>query len=359
MGECLIVRRGGESYELPVLSASYPKDVTVTAAAGASAGFSISITTPGRPAEYTYQWYRNGAAVSGGTAASLTLTGLTAAATYSVYCKVTNKAGSVNSRTAILTVRSYLPAYTYTGSHQLIDDGNYNWRLKLLTSGTLTFSHLGSAGSRGAQAFLVGGGGGGGTPGGEPSGGGGGGYTATTDVTLPVSAAIKVTVGGSAVGSRGGSSALTCAAASLDISAMGGYPGITSGNGGDGGSGGGGKNNANAAAGRGGSDGSRGFDAVGGGGANPTLGGSGQIATTREFGEAGGALYAGGGGGGFGNSEANRAGGAGGGGTGGGWGAPLPTGGAPNTGGGAGGTGLGNASAAAGGSGIVIIRNRR
>ena len=98
MGECLIVRRGGESYELPVLSASYPKDVTVTAAAGASASFSISITTPGRPAEYTYQWYRNGAAVSGGTTASLTLTGLTAAATYSVYCKVTNKAGSVNSR---------------------------------------------------------------------------------------------------------------------------------------------------------------------------------------------------------------------------------------------------------------------
>ena len=144
MGECLIVRRGGESYELPVLSASYPKDVTVTAAAGASASFSISITTPGRPAEYTYQWYRNGAAVSGGTAASLTLTGLTAAATYSVYCKVTNKAGSVNSRTATLTVRSYLPTYTYTGSQQLIDEGNFNWRLRLLTSGTLAFSHLGS-----------------------------------------------------------------------------------------------------------------------------------------------------------------------------------------------------------------------
>ena len=171
MGECLIVRRGGESYELPVLSASYPKDVTVTAAAGASASFSISITTPGRPAEYTYQWYRNGAAVSGATAASLTLTGLTAAATYSVYCKVTNKAGSVNSRTATLTVRSYLPAYTYTGSHQLIDDGNFNWRLRLLTSGTLTFSHLGSAESRGAQAFLVGGGGGGGWSGGGSAGG--------------------------------------------------------------------------------------------------------------------------------------------------------------------------------------------
>ena len=201
MGECLIVRRGGESYELPVLSASYPKDVTVTAAAGASASFSVSITTPGRPAEYTYQWYRNGAAVSGGTAASLTLTGLTAAATYSVYCKVTNKAGSVNSRTATLTVRSYLPTYTYTGSHQLIDEGNFNWRLRLLTSGTLTFSlPVGSAGTQGAQAFLVGGGGGGGGFG----AGGGGGYTKTAAVpTLSVGTGYSVVVGAGGAAGNG------------------------------------------------------------------------------------------------------------------------------------------------------------
>ena len=172
MGECLIMRRGGESYELPVLDASYPKDAAVTASPGGSASFSVRITTPGRPAEYTYQWYKNGAAISGATGASLTLTGLTAAATYSVYCKVTNKAGSVASRTATLTVRSYLPAYTYTGSAQLIDDGNFNWRLKLLTSGTLTFSHLGSAAGKGGQAFLVGGGGGGRPGGGAPGRGG-------------------------------------------------------------------------------------------------------------------------------------------------------------------------------------------
>ena len=259
MGECLIVRRGGESYELPVLSASYPKDVTVTAAAGASASFSISITTPGRPAEYTYQWYRNGAAVSGGTAASLTLTGLTAAATYSVYCKVTNKAGSVNSRTAILTVRSYLPAYTYTGSHQLIDDGNFNWRLRLLTSGTLTFSHLGSAESRGAQAFLVGAGGGGGSDSSTYSGGGGGGYTDTSNVTLPLNQALTVTIGGGSAGARGGTSSLVCDAAAINVSATGGYPGIREGAGGNGGSGGGGGTNANGPAGPGGSDGASGM----------------------------------------------------------------------------------------------------
>lgn len=353
MGECLIVRRGGESYELPVLSASYPKDVTVTAAAGASASFSISITTPGRPAEYTYQWYRNGAAVSGGTAASLTLTGLTAAATYSVYCKVTNKAGSVNSRTAILTVRSYLPAYTYTGSHQLIDDGNYNWRLRLLTSGTLTFSHLGSAGSRGAQAFLVGAGGGGGSDSSTYSGGGGGGYTDTSNVTLPLNQALTVTIGGGSAGARGGTSSLVCDAAAINVSATGGYPGIREGAGGNGGSGGGGGTNANGPAGPGGSDGASGMS----GQAGP--GGNGQGSTTREFGESTGALYAGGGGGGFGNSETARAGGSGGGGTGGGWGAPFSTNGVANTGGGAGGNGYGTGHISAGGSGIVIIRNRR
>ena len=234
MGECLIVRRGGESYELPVLSASYPRDVTVTAAAGASASFSISITTPGRPAEYTYQWYRNGAAVSGGTTASLTLTGLTAAATYSVYCKVTNKAGSVNSRTATLTVRSYLPTYTYTGSQQLIDEGNFNWRLRLLTSGTLAFSHLGSAESSGAQVFLVGGGGGAGGFG----AGGGGGYTRTVTVALATGTGYSIIVGagGAAGGNAGGDS--SALGQTVSGGRGGGYNFAA---GGDGGSGGGGR----------------------------------------------------------------------------------------------------------------------
>ena len=344
MGECLIVRRGGESYELPVLSASYPRDVTVTAAAGASASFFISITTPGRPAEYTYQWYRNGAAVSGGTTASLTLTGLTAAATYSVYCKVTNKAGSVNSRTATLTVRSYLPAYTYTGLHQLIDDGNFNWRLRLLTSGTLTFSHLGSAESRGAQAFLVGGGGGGGF-----HAGGGGGYTKTSMVNISINTPYTIIVGAGGPhdsdGGRGGTSS------ALGISAEGGHSGVPWDVGGNGGSGGGDLR------GIGGSDGGNGGGWDGDTGGN---GGMGQGTTTREFGEASGALYAGGGGGG--KADSNPPGGApggdGGGGHGG-WGAAptAPAPGTPNTGGGGGGNYDGPSGA--GGCGIVVVRNSR
>ena len=281
MGECLIVRRGGESYELPVLSASYPRDVTVTAAAGASASFFISITTPGRPAEYTYQWYRNGAAVSGGTAASLTLTGLTAAATYSVYCKVTNKAGSVNSRTAILTVRSYLPTYTYTGTHQLIDEGNFNWRLKLFTSGTLTFSYLGNAGTQGAQVFLVGGGGGAGGFG----AGGGGGYTRTVTVALATGTGYSIIVGagGAAGGNAGGDSS------ALGLTVSGGRGGgYNFAAGGDGGSGGGGR-----PYGPGGTDGGNGGTGTVGDARGP--GGSGQGSTTREFGLPTGTLYSSGG----------------------------------------------------------------
>ena len=281
MGECLIVRRGGESYELPVLSASYPRDVTVTAAAGASASFSVSITTPGRPAEYTYQWYRNGAAVSGGTAASLTLTGLTAAATYSVYCKVTNKAGSVNSRTATLTVRSYLPTYTYTGSQQLIDEGNFNWRLRLLTSGTLAFSHLGSAESSGAQVFLVGGGGGAGGFG----AGGGGGYTRTVTVALATGTGYSIIVGagGAAGGNAGGDS--SALGQTVSGGRGGGYNFAA---GGDGGSGGGGR-----PYGPGGTDGGNGGTGTVGDARGP--GGSGQGSTTREFGLPTGTLYSSGG----------------------------------------------------------------
>ena len=321
MGECLIVRRGGESYELPTLDASYPKDVTVTAAANGSASFSVSITTPGRPAEYTYQWYRNGVSVSGGTTASLTLTGLTAAATYSVYCKVTNKAGSVNSRTATLTVRSYLPTYTYTGTHQLIDEGNFNWRLKLFTSGTLTFSYLGNAGTQGAQVFLVGGGGGAGGFG----AGGGGGYTRTGTVALATGTGCPIIVGagGAAGGNAGGDSS------ALGLTVSGGRGGgYNFAAGGDGGSGGGGR-----PFGPGGVDGGNGGSGTIGDARGP--GGNGQGSTTREFGSPAGTLYSSGG-----------------------WGmdAAHTQDEAANT--GNGGDSNGD-NGKAGGSGIVIIRNHR
>lgn len=341
MGECLITRRSGESYELPVLNPSYPQNVTVTQAATVTATFSVVISTPGKPAEYTYQWYLNGSPISGATSATYTHNAYRAAGDYTVYCNVSNKAGTVSSRNATFTVRSYLPIYTYSGSAQLIDDGNYNWRLKLLTSGNLTFTNLGN-GAAGVQVFLVGGGGGGGDH--TRCGGGGGGYTKTVHTTLVPGTGYNIIIGGGGGCNAGGGTTSTAWA-----TANGGGTSPGSYYGGPGGSGGGGF------AAVGGSDGNQG----GNGEQSYYAGGSGQGSTTREFGEIYNTPYAGGGGGGRHSGEPSTAGGAGGGGNGGG--NLLPTNGAANTGGGGGGAIYmdGNHTGASGGSGIVIIRNHR
>jgi hypothetical protein len=74
-----------------------------TVAVGASVTFTVAAVGVPPP---TYQWRRNGAVVPGATAASLTISNVTAsdAGTYSVV--VSNSAGSVTSANALLTVNS-------------------------------------------------------------------------------------------------------------------------------------------------------------------------------------------------------------------------------------------------------------
>ena len=256
-----------------------------------------------------------------------------------------------------------VPQYEYTGQSTFIDDGGGNWRLKFLTSGTLTLKNKITV-----DVFLVGGGGGG---------------------------------GGSAAGNAGSGGA----SSAFGLNANGGG-GATSSAAGRGGSGGGAPwpiNTLSGAGGNGGSNGSNGEDTYISS-RYQRSGAAGQGSTTREFGETAGDLYAGGGGGGGMNSDtgAVSAGGAGGGGRGGyqldSANRPYP--GTANTGGGGGGnsgdTGFGGGggytatnkaqeiaagsypivigaggaggvnavtptrwSGAAGGSGIVIIRNAR
>lgn len=342
MAECFIVRRGGQSYQLPVLHSSYPQDATVVASASGSASFTVQISQPGTPAEYTYQWYKNGSAIASATGSSVTISGLTSAASHTVYCEVTNKAGTVTSRVATLTVQDWKPVYTYTGTSSLIDDGSYHWRIKFLSSGTLTFTSLGNTSS--IDVFCVGGGAGAmARNNANYCGGGGGGYTTTGKsivVSTGTSYAITVGAGGAPYSSsaRGGTSS------AFNISAQGGYSFTGGGyiNGGNGGSGGGGGGWGSwVDSGAGGSDGSDGGNGRGGDGGG--YGGTGQGSTTREFGESTGTLYAGGGGG-----SGTGSGGGGGAGGGGGYGAAGTT----NTGGGASGNYYG-------GSGIVVIRNHR
>ncbi len=251
------------------------------------------------------------------------------------------------------------PEFTYTGDYEVADDSDNpisdfaswtgNWKIRFLTSGTLTFTSLNGA-EGGIDVFLVGGGGGAcGTN--SNAGGGGGGYTKTVRaVQALVGVAYQIVVGAGGQPTKGGGTS-----SAFNESAEGGKShSTTTVNGGDGGSGGGARGDGNlGVGGRGGSDGSDGFRGAG----NDATVGQGQKTTTREFGESANKLYSGGGAGGSTGGAAAVAGGAGGGGNGG---ADdgvdtAATPGETNTGGGGG----GGYKPAAGGSGIVIIRNAR
>lgn len=351
----------------PTLNTSLPANVSVTAGTGAIATFSVDITTAGNPTNYTYQWYLNNSIWSGQTNSTLSLTAdwvNTHIGSHTIYCIVTNAAGSVQSRTAALTIANWKPVYSYTGNASFIDDSSYNWRIKFLTSGTLTFTSLGNATT--LDAFCVGGGGGGcgGNAGSRAGGGGGGGgYTKTsTGLSVALNTAYPVVVGaGGAFGYATNVAGDGGASSVFGVSAAGGKRGVTvpyngsSGGAGGSGGGGGGEWYNDHDGGAGGSDGSDGkASGTGSGGA-----GKGQGSTTREFGESSGTLYAGGGGGA--GATVCAAGGAGGGGNG----AKEQTGhvnstnGTTNLGGGGGGNFDSNTGTGYGGSGIVVIRNHR
>ena len=241
---------------------------------------------------------------------------------------------------------------TYTGSYNIVTNGNYRY-MYLKTSGTLTLKDNSIY-----DFFLVGGGASGRGGGYVASGGGGGGYTKTIKSNFLGPCTIPVVIGsGGQTGNysypqSGGNSSVTIN--SVTSFAMGGSSTRAAGTpqywGSDGGSGGAGQY------GIGGSDGSNGT------GYNY---GTGQGVTTRAFAEAGNTLYAGGGS--SPNSNYSSAcyieGGAGGGGAGirnGGYGDAYGGSGTANTGGGGGAAepfdSDCNGYGGAGGSGVVIIR---
>jgi len=262
------------------------------------------------------------------------------------------------------------PKFTYTGTYNIRKDGV----VELLTSGTIVFLE-----PKVIDVFMVGGGGAGGLnvsnyQNGYGGGGGAGGYAKTMRRVQVTTSPIQVTVGAGGMpgtsGYNGGATAWgvnTVAGGNGNI--MSSFGKDTAQKGANGGSGGGGGVVSNSDFGAGGSDGNNGETGY------PTsiLGGTGQGTSTREFGETGGKLYAGGGGGGrylVSNTSVTSVGGTGGGGTGA-W-AGSSTGqfqpaaaGVANTGGGGGGgarrfyegTGIEIlGSPASGGSGIVCFR---
>ena len=91
------------SRKIMQLNPEYPKDVTMKSTDG-TAVFKAEIAKNGRPDEYTYQWYVNGAAVAEANYEEYERDISGDKGQYTVWCEVTNKAGTVRTRTATLTV---------------------------------------------------------------------------------------------------------------------------------------------------------------------------------------------------------------------------------------------------------------
>ena len=94
------------SRKLMLLNPEFPKDITtiVTRGQTASVTFEAKILEHGRPADYTYQWYVNETPVQGATDAVYIRDVSESSDSEKVYCAVSNKKGTLNTRVANLTV---------------------------------------------------------------------------------------------------------------------------------------------------------------------------------------------------------------------------------------------------------------
>ena len=293
------------SYFMSTISVTYPAGSVCTATCG-----STTLTAPDTSGSVTFT-----VRFAGDWVITSTGGGLSASQTVSI-------TASGQSRSVTLTYNK-IPAFTYTGQYKIVDDsGNEitstttnNWNIRLLTSGTLTFTDL--RGTSSIDVFLVGGGGGSssrtesGDYGTIHTGGGGGGYTKTQKgVAVSENAGIAVNIGAGGSGgwnpAAGGTTSVTVSGSTY--SAGGGNTGnkgyfdttAHAGSGGRGGSGGGGGSIGGWAGGTGGSNGGNGSS----GKASPQEAGSGaagQGTTTQAFGESSGELFAYGGSGGGGS----------------------------------------------------------
>ena len=189
--------------------------------------------------------------------------------------------GFVDKLVIEFTSHAGSPAITYTGTYEIVDGDNYDWKIRFLTSGTLTFNSPVSV----LDVFLVGGGGAGSqAEDGGGSAGGGGGYTTTVkNIKVENNVSYEIVVG------DGGqtSSADGKASTAFNQSAAGGFGAKKRSAGGNGGSGGGVTDRDGA------SDGANAetYKTTSGSTTYTWKGGTGQGTTTREFGESDGTRW--------------------------------------------------------------------
>ena len=181
-----------------------------------------------------------------------------------------------------------MPVFTYTGKYETVDADTLDWKIKFLTSGTLTFPEEVPT----LDAFLVGGGGAG-AGWAESSyygAGGGGGYTNTIraiNVLSETEYQIVIGSGGSTVHAAGSESS------AFGYKAAGGKGAFqyTGGNGGSGGASGTGDHTTKVVGGSNGTSGNVWKTWIAGKGQRDLAGPNGETGNTKEFGEESGDLY--------------------------------------------------------------------
>jgi hypothetical protein len=121
----------------PVIT-SQPASQAVVA--GSSVSFTVGVSSP---AAVSYQWRKNGAAISGATSATLTLYGVTTAAAGNYSVVLTNSGGSTTSSSAALTVTSPASAPTITSqpASQTVSPGDrVTFRVSASGTAPLTYA---------------------------------------------------------------------------------------------------------------------------------------------------------------------------------------------------------------------------
>ena len=112
--------QGPKSLSSTTVVVSSPENQTVTV--GQTATFGISVSGGGGP--FSYQWYKNGAPVSGATSNSYTTPPTSMGDTGSVFTvSVSSTAGTVTSTPATLTVNAIKPAITVQPASQTVTLG--------------------------------------------------------------------------------------------------------------------------------------------------------------------------------------------------------------------------------------------
>ena len=152
----------------PVTPTITTQPVSQTVAAGASVTFSVVATGTPTP---TYQWFKNGTAITGATNSSYTIASVvpTDAATYAV--SATNSQGTITSSGAVLTVL-YAPVITTQPASQTVSQGTnvtfsvvangnpaptYQWQFNggNIAGATLSTYTINSVGSGNAGSYDV------------------------------------------------------------------------------------------------------------------------------------------------------------------------------------------------------------